>query len=280
MKHILFAGCSFTAGTGLLKEKDDANLWVNKLASSGDLIYLDKINSACAGNSNEQIFSDTVFNLTKFEVEYAFVQWSSIPRIIIETGLETYSTKHNLCPADTILSHSLIDSTISKKYINKVKNMLFSLMHDNGELLKLVYYVNSLIQLGNRIGTKVFFINGLCPWDKDFFRIMDDVKKPSGYTQYTQMLINNELRDDEESFTIYKKMHNEYNASGGIQPTHWLNLYDSMRSLQIDTGNDDSHPGIKSNEVYATLFYNKFKEKINVFLNTVITPNSADRGCD
>ena len=263
MSYVMFAGCSFTAGTGLLNEKDDPNLWVNKLSSYKKLSSLIKLNMSQAGNSNEKIFSDAVFNITKFDIKYAFIQWTSIPRMIIDVGLETYSTKQALSGNDGLYDHSLIDAEISKKYIAKVKNMLFSMIHDHSEILKLVYFTNALIQLCNKVGTKIFFINGLCTWDKNFFEIEENVSAPSQYTLYTQRLINIDLRDDAESYAIYNKMHNEYNSYGGIQPAYWLNLYNSMRSSQIDYGNDNSHPGIESNNNYAIQFYNIFEEKLN-----------------
>jgi len=265
MAYVMFAGCSFTAGSGLHNEKDDTNLWVNKLSSYKELSSLQKINTSCVGNSNDKIFSDAVYNITKFDVEYAFIQWTSIPRFIIDVGLETYSTKQVFCGNDVLHDHALVDVKYSKKYITKIKNRLFSIIHDHGEILKLIYFVNALTQLGDKVGTKIFFINGLCPWDDKFFEILNNVSVPSQFTTYTQTLIKCNLRDDSESFAIYDKIHSEYNAYGGIQPLHWLNLYNSMILMRVDYGKDNQHPGIKSNDKYATQFYNIFKEKLNIF---------------
>ena len=248
MQYTLFTGCSYTAGTGFdLLDKDD-NLWVNLLHKTHqDLSKTEKINDSAAGRSNSNIFSRTVYNLTHYDVKYAFVQWTGFSRLEFSTGLETYSTRQVFMPNLNIPDHNLNDITYSKRYLESVQNRILALMHEHYEIVKLIEYINSLLGVCNATGTKIFFINGLCPWDNNFFSQLSN-STPNDYTSYTKKLININKRDDDEIFKLYKKIHSEYNALGGIRKNHWLNLYSSLRGNRIDTNNDNLHPGIKSNQ--------------------------------
>jgi hypothetical protein len=99
----------------------------------------------------------------------------------------------------------------------------------------------------------------MCLWDQDFF-----AKKlnclPDQYTKYTQQLLNSNTRNDEEVFKLYHKMHNNFDNEGTINQSHWLNLYNSMRSQRIDVNQDNIHPGIQSNNLYAEQFSNTLKQ--------------------
>jgi len=259
IKNTLYTGCSFTYGTGFDEEFNSDLLWVNIFHKSNPVISKTKlINQSSQGISNDEIFIRTVKNLTEQHFDYAFVQWTSIPRMEIHTGLETYSTQQGLSPNSYPITHGLNDITFEADHIEKVKNQLFMMMHDHFQLVKLVEYVNILIKLSKLTNTKIYFINGICPWDKDFFAIKDNFK-PNELTNYTQQLIKIENRDDVEIDAIYKKMHNEYKEKGGIQEDYWINLYSSYSNLKIDVNNDNKHPGVQSNINYAELL----NEKIN-----------------
>jgi hypothetical protein len=254
MQHTLFAGCSYTAGSGFALEKADPALWVNRLYR--DNIHLSTteiLNVGVGGRSNAGIFSDTIYNLLNYNCKYAFVAWTSSPRYEMELGLELYETRHVVAPNSRASRHALNDCVYDPAYLNNITNRLISLPHLHYEIKNLVYYVNSLVKLSRLTNTKLFFINALCNWDTEYFHKLELVM-PTTYTKFTQQLINVANRDDNEIFQLYNKIHCEYNELGGIQSDHWINLYESMSSLKHDVNLDGVHPGTKSNQLYSQKF--------------------------
>ncbi len=263
MQYTLFAGCSYTAGIGFFQEKANPDLWVNILHKSvPELAQTQLINTAQGGRSNAGIFSDTAYNLTKHDCKYAFVAWTSCPRYELELGFETYDTRQCFIPNAPTRDHNLNICNYSSSYLDKVRDRFVSLAHLQYEIHNLVCYVNSLVAIAKLTGTKIFFINAICPWDNHYFDKLENCK-PESYTSFTKKeILNIESRDDEEIFALYNKMHNQYNQYGGIQDTHWLNLYQSMRRQKIDTNTDGSHPGKLSNKLYAERFSLEFINRI------------------
>ena len=76
---------------------------------------------------------------------------------------------------------------------------------------------------------------------------------PSELSSFEQELLEIGVRDDQEIFEIYNEIHAQYHKYGGIQSQHWLNLYQSLRCLQIDNSPTlgDSHPGVLSQEIFV-----------------------------
>lgn len=252
MTYTLFAGCSFTSGAGFIKEKNEPTLWVNLLHSSM-FAHTTKLNVSKGGRTNSGIFQDTVKALVEYPVEYAFIEWTSMPRYELELGFELYDTRQCFTPSGPTRDHNLHNIKYSKKYLNSLKDRFTALSHDCYEIKNLLEYTNTITKLCQLTDTRVFFINGLCPWDRDFF-----VKKvnvlPDQYTKYTQDILNSKTRDDDEVFKLYSKMHDQFASVGGINKSLWLNLYDSMLRTRIDVNDDKMHPGIKSNQQYFELF--------------------------
>tara|TARA_R110000868_G_scaffold222193_1_gene474060 strand:- start:256 stop:1047 length:792 start_codon:yes stop_codon:yes gene_type:complete len=263
MNYTLFAGCSYTYGTGFSQEKHDPDLWTNILHNKvSQLKKTTLLNVAISGRSNSGIFADAVFNITKHNCKYAFVEWTSSPRYELELGLELYRTRQ-VFSLDSVapISHNLHDCTYSAAYLNRIGYRFASLAHQHYEIRNLVYYVNSLVAIAAIKGTKLFFINGLCGWDQCYFNEIENAF-PDAYTEFTKKILNVATRDDSEIFAIYKKIHNQYNEYGGIQETHWLNLYRSMQQQRIDRNSDNVHPGKLSNRLYADQFSLELKHKL------------------
>jgi hypothetical protein len=175
-----------------------------------------------------------------------------MPRFEIELGLELYNTKCLFAPGKKFVDLEINGMTYPKSYLTKLRDRLLSAIHLHSEIYNLVYFVNSLVKLAELTGTKLFFINGLCPWDNNYFTQLHDVT-PNQYTKFTQELLSVNNRDDEEIFALYFKMHTEYNNAGNIQPTYWINLYNSFRSMQVDLNSDNNHPGLESNKIFSDL---------------------------
>jgi hypothetical protein len=259
----MFTGCSFTAGDGFELEKDEPSLWVNLLHSSHPKLNKTQLlNVGVGGNSNANIFKDTIFNLlTQPNVKYLFVEWTSVPRYNLSIGLETYATQVSFIPNINMETHNLHKITYPAEYLKKINDRFTSLAHDHHEIVTLIYYISSITRLSQLIGCQVFYINGLCPWDTNYFTKLNNVL-PTDYSEYTKKLIQTDTRDDSEVFELYDKIHSEYSNAGGVHEKHWLNLYSSMRDNRIDVNDDGLHPGIKSNQLYYQQFTHALDSKL------------------
>jgi hypothetical protein len=250
MSKILFSGCSYTDGTGFESGKNESGLWVNLLHSNNrQFKNLDLVNSGLGGRSNAGIFQDTVWHISRNDFKFAIVSWTDMPRYELELGLENYNTRQFFIPNGPTRTHNLNDVVYDQQYLDKIRDRFVSLAHLHHEIKTLIYYVNALIEVSKKFKTKLFFINALCPWDNNYFKRLADIS-PTDTTEFTRHQLNLDNRDDKEFFSLYKKIHDEYDEAGGIQESHWLNLYNSLRSNQIDVNQDGSHPGLESNKIY------------------------------
>jgi hypothetical protein len=266
MKKVVFVGCSFTAGTGWLdvdynvKEnlwiecKDHPKLWTNLCCTQIDqLKNLQAVNVGKCGLSNSEIFIATTKAITNYnsDIDTIFCQWTGMPRYFFSVGFELWSTGQGLHPNQRSGGVNLsCGHSWDKEYLNDLLDRLLVLHHLHDEILKVVTYCNTLQKLSNLFGIKLYFINGLCPWDQDYFVRLTDVM-PEQFTAFTKKeILNIDSRNDADSFQLYKKMHDDYDSAGGIDPKQWVNLYSSMEQQKIDTNYDYSHPGIKSNQLY------------------------------
>ena len=274
MKKAIFSGCSFTAGNGWAdtdlessartEVKDHPNLWVNLCYQNIDYLnQFELINCGQGGASNTEIFETTVREISRFgnNIDIIFCQWTAMPRYNFNVGFELWATSESLQANNH--SHDVNlnkGDSYPRAYINDLLGRLRVLHHLHWEILKVVDYTNIITKIANSIGIKkVYFINGLCPWDKNYFLELHNVK-PSAYTNFTKTeLLNMDTRDDSDIYELYKLAHNHYKSAGGINQSSWVNLYNSFRNQQIDVNFDQGHPGIKSNQIY----YNKIKQHID-----------------
>lgn len=258
----LFVGCSFTSGKGFDLEKDEPGLWVNRVHSTNShLQKTNLVNHGVSGASNSEIFYNAVSGLVNFTPKYMFVQWTRSPRYRVQLGVESYVASQYFGMDGEVFDHNLHSINYTAGYLEDVRNRFLSLHHPQGGIVEIIKYTNTLINLSKTTNTKVFFINGLCPWDDQFFNKING-NTPSDYTKYTQYLLDSNTRSDQEVFTLYNKIHNEYSQAGSIQEQYWINLYNSFTDNKIDVNNDNTHPGIKSNQLYFDI--------VNQFLTNTI----------
>jgi hypothetical protein len=253
---LLAVGCSFTKGHGLPDEIHNNSLWVNRLAHAVDAAV---VNKSVTGVNNDWIFHETISEILKNEYDIIIVSWSAIPRYRFYVGLELYSTSTML----SLTSNGEINinnkETISAKWQKETGNRLRKIHNDHWDILNLVKYVNLLneIQCTHRKG-QIFFVNALGPWCKNYFNF-ETIKLPSELDTYVQTLLNADTRDDSEILDLYSMIHQQYQSYGGILEHKWLNLYESLEIMKVDTVSDtDKHPGIKSQL--------KFSEKLTPVL--------------
>lgn len=106
----------------------------------------------------------------------------------------------------------------------------------------------------------MYFVNGLCPWDKNYFVRLKNFK-PEELTEFTKtQILNIESRNDEDIFALYNLAHNQYQEHGGIDLDNWINLYDSFLNIKTDENFDKRHPGVQSNMIYFELIKNRLSE--------------------
>jgi len=144
MTYTLFAGCSYTAGSGFNLEKNEPNLWVNQLHNKF-FSNTTQLNVSRGGRSNAGIFQDTVKAMLTYPVKHAIIEWTSMPRYELELGFETYSTRQSFIPNSICRDHNLHDINYTGSYLNSIKDRFTSLAHDCFEILNLLEYVNVIV---------------------------------------------------------------------------------------------------------------------------------------
>lgn len=267
MSKVVFAGCSFVAGNGWVASpmddphaniecKDYPALWVNLCHTQIDQLKdLELINVGRGGGSNAEIFKNAVKEISVGDVKYLFVEWTSMPRYNFNTGLELWNTSEKLQGCISQPTHDIKLSNGNfwdREYVTDLLSRLRVLHHLHPEIVKVVSYSKIVSDLCKRFNIKVGFINGLCPWDHDYFvKLTGSNITPESYTPFTKNeILNIDSRSDEDIFKLYEKIHNDYDYAGGIDPTEWINLYHSMNNDQLDVNLDARHPGTQSNQLY------------------------------
>ena len=275
MSKVVFTGCSFTAGNGWavlspgdsekIECKDSPNLWVNLCYNQlQQLKDLDLVNYGVGGSSNAEIFKNTVNAISEYDqnIDIIFCQWTSMPRYRFSIGLEIWNTNEAFSQGsrskfDVNLSNG---TTWSRKYLDDLLDRFLVLQHLHNEIINVVEYSNILQRLAQKFNIKLYFINGLCPWDQGYFTRLHNVL-PEEYTPFTKdKILEIKFRSDEDIFKLYTKLHTDYDTAGGVNTGQWINLYNSMLNNKIDVNYDKKHPGILSNRLYF--------EQIKNFLKT------------
>lgn len=269
VKKVVFAGCSLTAGTGW----DPANiketvptypgLWVNLCYQNiPKLSQYELVNIGAGGASNSEIFINVTNSLAAYgnNIETLFVQWTAWPRYNFNTGFETWPTVEKLHNRNRN-NHDILlrDGTrISRNQIRTLLDKLSSLHHPHWEILNVVKFSNIIKSLAEQVGiNNVFFINGLCGWDQNYFVKLDNAlpHQYSDFTRYNILEVQHRPNNEQEIIALYNLAHQQYQDAGGINLSNWLNIYNSLFQNKIDVNFDNLHPGTKSNQLYFKIIY-------------------------
>lgn len=264
---VVFTGCSFTAGDGWKQpspanpafypaDSDSQHLWVN-LCHQGipELSHLDVINAGYSGASNNMIFINTMekISLLGTKIKKIFCQWTATHRYQWIIGNDEWSTVETWAETPNRGDVSLSTGEFyPRKYIEDVKLRFKVLHHLHWGIVEIVRYSSIIDRTCQHLGIECYHINGICPWDQDFFFYVSDprdmLEKSTPFTK--SKIINLENRNDDDARRRYANAHYDYKMAGGIRPERWINLYNSFNSSQIDTNLDQQHPGIESNLIY------------------------------
>jgi len=254
MKKFLISGSSASAGHGLTDEEIARSFWPTSLIKTR-FPGRDIVNKSIVGADNSEIFNETYANIKTGNFTDAMVTWSVVPRANVNYGFELYRTAGTyISLKDNFVDINIINNqTITVKDQTKQK---FNIRYYNyhWDILDLVIKCNLLIEIATKYSCRIGFVNFCLPWkhDEQLFKKVN-WKTPSELDKFTQEILLSEDRDDSETKLLYDTMHSSYEKFGGIQESHWLNLYDPFYNYQIDFigGETKGHPGPKSQSIIA-----------------------------
>lgn len=258
---LLVAGCSCTSGSGLYpvevgaNSKDHPALWVNLCHNHiPEFKNLELLNVAKGGFSNLSIFISVLEAMSQYnDIRYIMIAWTSVPRYNFNVGFELYDTWELFHPNRQFSrDHHLNQGTYTDDYLKSIATRFLALHDLHYEIVNIIKYINIIKNLSGHLGTKLININAICPWDNNFFKVIENCN-PGDYTEFTQEILRVQSRCDEEIFKLYEKQHQDYITAGGICEDTWVNLYDSFVKLQVDVNHDHKHPGEQSNQLYFEL---------------------------
>lgn len=256
----LIVGCSYTKGHGLNLETDDPRLWANQLIkhiAPGSQIT----NLAATGKNNHWIFTEACTALTQDDYDIVLVGWTNQSRLTLDIGLETYSTQTMFLNVDVNINPGI---TLPGKHLLSIGNELRKLQNDHWALLDLVKYVNILYDAQVKCRNKILIcVNSLLHIPENYFTKQEFIY-PNELPKFQQDLFNIETRDNREIKDLYQLTHQHYQHYGGIRSEIWLNLYQSLKSMQVDTvSSTDGHPGYRSQDVYVKYLIDQYNETSN-----------------
>lgn len=271
-KKLVFTGCSFTSGSGWLDDphskhvdhKEYPGLWTNLCHSTiKEFSDLELVNLGKGGASNSDIFHQAIESMSMLgdDIHTIFCQWTSGPRYNFNVGFELWSTHETISSNNNTHDINLNRGDHwPRAYVRDLVDRINIMHHLHWEILAVVRFSSIIDKLAKKLKIgHVYFINGICPWDTDYFTQLHDVV-PEDYTPFTKKeILNIDSRDDQDIFKLYNLAHKHYQEAGGINQDQWINLYDSFMKNKIDVNFDGKHPGTQSNLIYCDLI----KQKLN-----------------
>jgi len=272
MSKIVFSGCSFTAGNGWNPEnipsdcKDSPFLWVNLCHKNIEYIsQFDLVNLGIGGASNTDIFENTIECISQHKnISMIIVEWTSMPRYTWKVGLELWETAQRLTHRGKNDHHCSNGSVWTQDYLRDLSDRLLVTHHLHWEILKVLRYSHILENICNEKQIDLFFVNGICPWDENYFvRLQGEDILPESYTKFTkEKILEIEHRNDNDIFQLYKIIHDHYDQYK-ISQHRWINLYESFVSIKTDVNHDGRHPGKISNYAFFQLIKNFIDTKFS-----------------
>lgn len=269
MSKLLVIGCSASSGYGFNPNNPSSDcyeapdLWVNLLHRNiENLQHYEMTNLSKAGFSNAEIFESAVnaiADVVSDDTSELWCQWTSLHRLRFDAGFELYPTSVSVAGSIVTTQKEIRTNqfVLTENFLKNFFNEYRSIMHPHREICQILRYVMIINKMCYEKNIKVRHINGLCPWDANYFsKLIGPNIKPNNYTNYTKekiLFVDN--RNDNEIFELYNKLHNDYQPLISNQIHTWLNLNTSLYSQKIpkDYNYDGMHPGVESNRIFFEL---------------------------
>ena len=238
---VCFNGCSFTVGEGFPIESRDAYIYDRIVAKQFDF---DATNIAKGGSSNYNIFMRSANAILSDQYSMVFTQWSALNRLWLSPGPDAqYFINDRRYP-----DFKYRDIYISPKEKIKFNDTLLMLNHDYQNIIELVDYCKILTNLAQSVKTKICFINGLVPWENDLNSPIDVNNLAGSLGAYTKDILDFDRRDDAEIILFFSRLQEKF---AELDPTKWVNLFNSFDNNSVDVGPEGHHPGVKSHQWMA-----------------------------
>lgn len=232
---VLVAGCSLSSGWGFEHEKRSPYIWPN-------LLDAEVTNIAQTASSNYDIFLASLWEQTQNHYDLVLTQFTALDRITVATGLDSLlilNTINPTLPQPKLLQNIPLDDLSTFARVLTMANNLWKNFHDLITMTKIL----------SRQRTPNYFINGMLPWEQDFFvqHNRDDV--------FTRNLLTINT-DRAKLIEILKQSKIQFD------PDQWVNLDVDWQSSKLDSVSDsDPHPGLASQQYFAEQVINFLKEK-------------------
>jgi len=232
---VLVAGCSFSSGWGFNNSLKSNWVDIIKIKTSWEIK-----NIAVTGNSNLEIFLSILNELTQNQYDLILCQFTALNRITVSSSPEN---------PNVIISHGnneLFESIAGVNYRDvEIFLKLFTILNQDWK-----HYINliKIINVLQSINEKIVFINGLLPWDRDFFDTQWTVPLPK-HNHFVDSLLQTTEFDD---YSLDKFLKEVILCRNIINQSRWVNLYESWQQTAIDAiSPTDPHPGEKSQVKFA-----------------------------
>jgi hypothetical protein len=227
---LVVAGCSLSSGWGF---DDVGQTWPCLV---GRRLEMPLHNLAQTSASNTDIFLSA---LRAKNYSMRLVQWSALNRITVSPS--PVNDHVILSVHDRFLSEALPGA--SQQEIKNFTQVLSMLNQDWKPYFDLVDMIEVLQE-----DTRTYFINGLLPWNTEFFTQDWSIpfRQPN---DFLESLLQVTEFDDKQLALLLKKV---LAARTRIDQSRWINLAPSWNSIKVDTVSaDDAHPGPNSQIKYA-----------------------------
>ena len=233
-----FCGSSMTAGVGIELNQRYSDVVCNSLG-------VECINLAKDGCGNREILLQALILLTT-EVECIFVQWSAPGRTHFQTSYDmSYSTNSLNNP------HRYITDKNYKNFVDVFK-IVDSSYNQYAEINTQITILNNLSE---KLDKKIYYINGLMHIDPVFLNTNNIENIFESMLPTTIDIIDLDHLPDDDLVECIAEIRNFLSV---IDVDQWVS---TEKITHVDKGIDGSHPGPKSNEIFANTILQFLKEK-------------------
>ncbi len=241
MTKVCWNGCSLTVGEGFPENQRDQYIY-DRLVSKH--FGFESTNIAVGGSSNLEIFKRSARALLDNKYDIVVTQWSALNRLWLYPGPDCFFFLNDQRYPD----FKYRDIYIDPKSKNMLRNMFLLLNHDYHNILDLIEYCCILECMAANTNTKIIFVNGLVPWTKELASDISSVDIGSQLSDYTKSILDFDHRDDYEIINLFRDLQNNFKK---LNQSHWVNIFESIRSIECDVGPEGHHPGILSHKLVA-----------------------------